>query len=417
MSILLKNALIIDSKSPANNQRCNLLIEDGIIKSLKGKTAKKILDLNGKCVTPGWFDLNANFNDPGFEHKEDILSGSKTAVVGGFTDVNLIPATNPPFERKGDVEFVLNRADSSVNLHVCGGLSEGLKGENLNELLDLHAAGATSFGDGDFPIWNAELLLKSLQYTDSLGSPIIQNARDKHLSLNTHMHEGVESTLLGLRGEPSISEELIVQRDLDILKYAGGRIHFTKLSSSKSLELIKKAKKAGLNVTADVAIHHLVFTDKTVQGFDSNYKSLPPFRTEKDRRALIKGVKEGVIDAICSNHRPQDQESKQLEFDLAESGSLSLQTFFPELISISKEVPLEILVDRVTNGPRRILGFDEISIEEGMPAKLTICDPDQNWSLNRSTNTSKSNNSPFWEEKLTGKVIGTINNRSINLFD
>lgn len=417
MSLLLKNALIFDPTSPFHGKSCDLLIEKGVISSFRGTKAKKVVDLNGKMVTVGWFDLNSNFNDPGNEHKEDLSSGSKAAAFGGFTDVNLLPSTSPPIESKSAVEYVMTRPSEVVSLHVSAALSEGLKGENLTEVLDLHNSGACSFSDGDEPIWNTELLLKALQYTSQIGVSVMQNARDRHLSKGSHMHEGKESTLLGLRGEASLSEELMIMRDLEVLRYTGGRIHFSKISTKKSVELVKKAKKEGLEVTADVAIHHLLFTDSDLQGFDTNFKSLPPFRLDSDRKALLKGLKEGVIDAICSNHRPQDQESKQLEFDLADPGSISLQTFYPALLSLEKDIPFDVIVERITNAPRAILGIDKISIQEGAPAKLTILNPDKEWVLDGETNLSKSTNSPFWEQQLTGKVFGTVNINSYNFFD
>jgi len=289
-----------------------------------------------------------------------------------------------------------------------------LKGENLTEILDLAAAGATSFSDGDSPVWNSELLLKALQYTSGHGIRVFQNPRDPHLSANTHMNEGISSTNLGLRGEPNLSEVLTIKRDLDILRYAGGRLHFSKISSKEAVELIQEGKNEGLDITADVAIHHLIFTDNSIKDFDSNYKTVPPFRTSQDRLALIDAVKSGVIDAICSNHRPQDLESKQLEFDLAEPGAISQQTFYSNLLSLTEVIPFETLVERVTNGPRKVLGMSQSIISEGMPAKLTVLDPERKWVLDQSSNLSKSRNSPFWDQELVGKVVGTINGTHCN---
>ncbi len=408
MSLLLQNASILDIHSPFHGKKCDLLIENGLISIDQGKSSGKIIDLDGKIVTPGWFDLNANFNDPGNEHKEDIRSGSLAAIEGGFTDIQLNPGTNPPIETKADVEYIKSRTIAGVHLHVSSALSEGLAGENLCEILDLYNAGASSVSEGDSPIWNTKLLLKALQYTSQVGLPVFQNPRDLNLSHNTDMHEGFFSTELGLRGEPDLTEELTIKRDLDILKYAGGRLHFSKVSSAKSLDLIRIAKGNGLNVTADVAIHNLLFTDHSIGQFDTCFKSLPPYRTEEDRQALLAGVKEGVIDAICSNHRPQDQESKQLEFDLSEPGSISLQTFYSALLQLP-EVPLDVLIERVTYGPRRILGIDQVTIDNNQPAKLTILDSEHRWVLNKDSNYSKSVNSPFWNQNLQGKVFGIVN--------
>ncbi len=416
MSLLLKNALVIDLQSPYHNKKKDILIEKGFIKSFGTASSRKVIDCSGKIVTPGWFDLNSNFCDPGYEFKEDIASGTKAAAGGGFTDVNLMPATNPPLLSKSDVEYIKGKELAEVDLHISAAVSQGLDGENLTEMIDLRAAGVKSFCEGDLPIANTKLLLKALQYTSQLDVPVFQNARDPHLSDNAQMHEGVVSTGLGLKGEPSLSEELIVARDLGILKYSGGKIHFSKISAAKSVDLIRKAKKEKLNVTCDVSVHHLIFSDSNLSSFDSTFKSLPPFRSEFDRKALIKGVKDGTIDAICSDHRPQDTESKKLEFDLADPGTISLQTFFPALMKV-EEIPLEILVDKVTHGSRKVLGLDEVSIKKGGLAKFTIADMKSKWNLDKQSNLSKSVNSPFWEDQLVGKVVGTVNGEAVSIFD
>ncbi len=417
MSLLLKNAQIVDKNSPAHSKSINLLIENGKIASIVGGKAKREIDLKGKYVSYGWFDLNAHFCDPGYEHREDIESGINTSKSGGFTDVCLISGTEPPIESKSDVSYLRSRKSELVEIHVAGSISESQKGENLTEVLDLNSAGACCFSDGDQPIWNTELLLKSLEYTRDINVPIFQNARDLNISSNTHIHEGVFSTNLGLRADPSLSEELIVQRDLEVLRYSKGSLHFSRISSAKSVDLIRKAKKSGLSVTCDVGIHHLIFIDESIGDFDSTFKSLPHYRSESDRKALIKGVKDGVIDAICSNHRPLDLESKQLEFDLAEPGNISLQTFYSSLLTISTEIPLEILVDAIVNGPRKVLKKDLVKIDVGLEARLTIFDPDYSWILNSESNLSKSKNSPYWNQQLKGKVVGIVNGRNFEIED
>ena len=419
MSLLLQNVQIIDKSSIAHKKQVHLLIENGklveIDTSRKISKANVVHDFEGAFVSKGWVDLNAHFNDPGYEYREDIMSGSMSAVKGGFTEVCLISETLPSVTSKSDVNYLIKRAPSSVNIHPIAALSEDLKGQNLTEMLDLHDAGAVAFSDGDRPIWNAELLLKALHYTHDIGVPIVQNARDINISANTHMHEGKASTLLGLRGEPSMSEELMIQRDLEILKYSGGRIHFTKVSSSKGVELIRQAKEAGLRVTCDVAIHHLLFTDEYVTDFDTNYKSLPPFRSELDRLALVEGVLDGTIDAICSNHRPLDQESKKLEFDLADPGSISLQTLYSALLGVTPEIPMDIMVERITEGPKKVMHLTSSSFEKGEVANFTLFDPHGSTILNESTNASKSDNSPFWNKELKGKVLGTVLGESVNI--
>jgi dihydroorotase len=416
MSLLLKNALVVDLQSPYHNKKKDIFIKNGRIESFGKSAAKEVIDCKGKIVTPGWFDLNANFRDPGFEFKEDIASGSQTASNGGFTDVCLMPDNNPPVVSKSDVKYIKSKEIPGVDLHVSAAVSKNLDGDNLTEMIDLKKSGSVFFSEGDQAIWNTKLLLSALQYSSSIGARVFQNARDFHLSANSQMHEGLTSTGLGLKGEPSLSEELIIARDISILRYTGGKIHFSKISSSKSLDLIKKAKKEKLDVTCDVSIHHLLFNDTFVKDFDTTFKSLPPFRSETDRKALIKGITEGTIDAICSDHRPQDLESKKLEFDLADPGAISLQTFFPALKKITG-IPFDILVDKITHGPRRILGMGEVKISKGSLAKITILDLDQKWVFNQSSNLSKSKNSPFWGKEMEGKVIATINGETVSIFN
>lgn len=414
MKLRLANARIFDPLSSFHLQLTNLLIEDGVITKIGDFPEGKSIDLKGKLLSPGWMDLSANFCEPGLEHKEDILSGTSCAVKGGFTDVCLIPNTHPAIETKGDVQFVLKQS-GTIDLWPLAALSEGLKGENLTEILDLQLYGAVGFTDGIHPIWNSELLLKALQYMHKFDGLVINRPKDLGLSKYAQMHEGVMSTSLGLNGEPSLSEELMIQRDIEILRYAGGKLHFSNISTKKAVDLVKRAKKAGLNVTCDVSVNHLVFTDKNLETFDTNYKVDPPFRSERDRKALIRGLNEDVIDAITSSHQPHDQECKDLEFDLADFGVISLQTVFSALVSIQDELPLEVAFQKLTSGPRSILGFDPIIIEEGSIAKLAIFDPEAEWTLNDQTNQSKSKNSPFYGQQLKGRSYGIINKNTASI--
>ena len=415
MKVQLLNAFVFDPKSRFFKKKVNVLVENGVITKVgNSKFDIKEIDLKGAYLTPGFVDMCANFNDPGLENKEDIHSGVSCALHGGFTDVCLQPNTNPPITTKGDVEYLIAKS-GKVDLWPLGAVSEDTKGENLAELLDLAESGAVAFTDGVHPISNGELLLKAFQYLKKRDGLLINRPKDKSLSRHAQMHEGQMSTSLGMVGEPSLSEEISIIRDLEILKYTGGRIHFSQISSARSVELIKKARKDGLNVTCDVNVHHLYLTDEALVEFDTNYKLDPPFRTEKDRKALIKGLMDGVIDAIVSGHQPQDSESKDLEFDLAESGVLGLQQMLPILCMISDELPLEVAIEKVTSGPRSILRFEEVTIAEGAQAKLTWFDPNQSWTLNSKSNQSKSVNTPFFNSELKGKVLGVLNKNHLTL--
>ena len=410
MKVLLKNSKILDPGSTYHHKTIDILIENGIIVGL-GKNIQGQSDevLEGYTVTPGLFDLNAHFNEPGSEYKEDLQSGKRSACFSGFTDICVLPNTSPVIESKSDVKFIAKNSGEGVDLWAIGALSESCEGENLTEILDLENAGAVAFSDGINPVWNSELLLKALQYVQKFNGLVINRPKDIHLSQHSQMHEGKISTTLGMNGEPSLSETIAIKRDLDILRYAGGRLHFSMLSTAESVELVKKAKKEGLNVTCDVAIHQLLYTEKALQDYDSNYKVDPPLRSEKDRKALIKGIETGIIDAIVSAHNPQDPESKDLEFDLSTAGMCSLPTFLSSLVKLSEELPLDLLLEKASNGPRKVLGFEVIHITEGGPAKLAIIDTEETWDFNNASNPSKSINSPLFNSRLTGKCIGVIN--------
>ncbi|MCP4457513.1 MAG: amidohydrolase family protein [Cytophagales bacterium] len=406
---MLKNCLIYDQQSRHHLKKTNIFIDKGVIQSIgSGSVKAKEIDLKGAILTPGWLDLNANFNDPGLEHKEDLKSGAMTAKYGGITDVALLPNTIPVLESKSDVEYVKSQSGKPINLYPIAALSEGTMGENLTEMLDLHEAGAVAFSDGMKSIWNSELLVKALQYAQKFNGLIISRPADPHLSRNVQMHEGLTSTSLGMRGEPAISEKIQIANQLEILRYAGGRLHFSMVSTADGLKLIKGAKKEGLNVTCDVGINHLRFTDRDVSNFDTNFKIEPPYRSDADRKALIKGVNDGMIDAIVSGHQPQDREGKFLEFDMASPGVISLQTMFAVLISLQDELDLATAISVLTRGPREVLGLDPVSIEKGSLARLAFFDPDAEWTMNDKSNQSKSQNSPFWDIQLRGKSLGIV---------
>ncbi|MBV6646410.1 MAG: dihydroorotase [Cyclobacteriaceae bacterium] len=419
MKLLLKNAYILDLASSHHKSKVDLLLEAGEIakieKSLSTKGAREI-DLKGRLLTPGWCDLNAHFADPGFEHKEDLSSGSQLAAASGFTDVCVLPNTDPVLDSKSDLEYVMSKtAQYPVNIHPIAAVSAAASGEALSEMLDLHTAGAVAFSDGINPLRDTELVLKSLQYLQTFGGLLIDRPKDVFLSDFGQMHEGKRSTTLGLKGIPAIAEEVIIERDLQLLRYAGGRLHFSLISSAASVDLVAKAKKEGLNVTCDVGVNYLVFDDEKIPDFDTNFKVDPPYRGEKDRKALVKGLKSGVIDAIVTAHLPEDSEMKDLEFDLAAFGSTSMQTTFSVLKSIENDLPLEIAMDKMSSGPRKVLGWDIISIEVGNPAVFSMFDNDTPWTLNQSTNLSKSKNSPFFGQELIGRAVGIINRDKIFL--
>ena len=413
MQILLKSAQIIDPTSPFHGKKQDILINSGIIAKIDDHVDAQeahVVNCDGAYMSLGWFDMNVHFEDPGNEHKEDLYSGIAAAAAGGFTDVGVLPNTSPTIDTKNQVEYILSKSSHHpVNLHPFCAITKNCNGAELTEMIDLKEAGAKAFTDGINPIQNTDILLKTLQYLQKFDGLLINRPEDKQLNMFGTMHEGIVSTTLGLKGMPSIAEVVMIQRDLKILEYTGGRIHFSNISTEESVKLIEQAKQKGLKVSCDVAAHSLIFGDSLMGEYDANYKVNPPFRLEQDRLALIEGLKNGVIDVIVSSHQPQDSESKELEFDLADFGAIGLQTVLPIIVELSSSVDLEYLIAKVTSAPRRLLGLENGSIKEGEQAVLTIFDTSKKWVFNSDTNFSKSKNSPLYGKELIGKVLGIVN--------
>ncbi|UXX79649.1 dihydroorotase [Reichenbachiella carrageenanivorans] len=420
MNIFLRDAKILDPHSPHHNKVVNIHIKDGLIVAIDKNEhpADTIIEAKGMLISTGWFDMKAHFNDPGTEHKEDLSSGAAAAAFGGFTGVAIMPNTEPVIQTKGSVEYVRSKSNTFLtDIYPMAAVTLDTKGEDLTEMLDLHEAGAIAFTDGDKPIWHTDMMLKSLIYLQKIDGLLINQPEDQLLTRFGSMNEGAVSTVLGLKGMPTLAEHLMIKRDLDLLKYAGGKIHFSNISTKESVSLIKKAKKKGLQVSCDVSIHHLMHIDEDLMGYDSNYKINPPLRTDKDRRALIKGLKEDVIDAIVSAHTPQDEESKKLEFDRAEFGIAGLQTMLPTLLQLGKELDPSTWIEKLTTSPRMILKLPTSTVAKNQVANLTLFDPKAKWTLNDQSNQSKSRNSPYFNQSLTGKVKAIFNNLKFQIFE
>ncbi len=420
MSTLIKAVKIIDQKSKHHLKVRNVLIAKGRIEYIGNDAPKATKVLNGKgCyLSQGLCDLQATYADPGLEHKEDLESGMEAAMAGGFTEVVLLPNTEPAIQKKNDIKYITKANSSSlVQLHPIGAISIDLKGEALTDMLDLAKAGAIAFSDGLKPMWNSDLLLKSLQYIKKIEGLIIDRPEDKWLALFGTMNEGENSALLGMKGVPALAEELAVARDIDILGYTEGRLHLSNISTEGSVKLIKAAKKKGLNITCDVAAHQLVFDDSEVLSFDANFKVSPPFRRSTDCKALIKGLQDGTIDTIVSSHQPHDQECKQLEFDLADFGIIGQQTVLPMLATVAEQIGWELIIDKLTNQARAIIKLPIPEIKEGTNANLMLFNPGQSWEYNLASSKSKSQNSPLFGQTLKGKVLAVFNNGQQQIFN
>ncbi|MGC3943464.1 MAG: dihydroorotase [Chryseolinea sp.] len=412
MKILIQGAEIIDSASSFHKKIKNVLVNNGRIAEIGDKafTADRIIKADGMKLTIGWFDLGTFVGDPGLEQKEDLDSVSRAAAAGGFTGLAVLPNTSPCVQTKNEVAYLMRGNDTHlVQIYPLAAVTRNNKGEELTEMLDLNAAGAVGFTDGLKPIWHTDILLKSLQYLQKFNGLLIDHPEDTWLNLFGQMHEGLNSTMLGLKGMPRIAEDIAVTRNLELLSYAGGRLHFSKLSSAKSVDLIRTAKKK-LQVSCDVAAYQPLLDDSVLSGFDTNYKVNPPLREKADNDALIKGLRDGTIDVICSGHTPHEDESKSLEFDHADFGIINLQTFGANLVGLSNSVDWDVLLPKVTANPRKLLGLEVPVIEEDVKANLTLFDPARTWVYDERTNHSKSRNSPWLNTEVKGKVVAVFNN-------
>ena len=412
MKTIIKSALIIDPRSTHHGKKRDILIENNIITKIAAKIEEKkaaIISEKNLCVSPGWIDLRANFRDPGDEYKEDLNSGLNAAQAGGFKTVLIMPSTNPPLDTKAQIEYVLRKANNhKVTLLTTGALSSGIEGKQLAEMYDMKLSGAVAFTDDKENV-GTELMVRALEYSKNFDGMIMSFPLDKGVNPGGMLHEGPTSVRMGLKGLSNASEEIRLMRDIELLRYCGGRLHVSLISTAGSVELIKKAKKDGLNITAAVASHQLAFTDADMSGFDSNLKVLPPFRSENDKKALIKGLKDGVIDAICSDHSPEDHEHKVLEFEYANFGISSLQTSFAVAYEALKNVmTLEEIVSKFTSGPSQVLKMELPAIKEGNPASLTVFATETEQTFGKKEWKSKSINSPFFDTKFSVRVVEVI---------
>ncbi len=413
MKILIRSAQILSPQSPFHKKIKNVLIQNGRIDEIgdKNYTADKVIEAEGMILSPGWFDLGACVGDPGHENREDLSSLAKAAAAGGFTEVAVLPNTLPTVQTKNEVSYITGNNESRlVQVHALAAVTRNCKGEELTEMIDLHEAGAVAFTDGLKPVWHTDIFLKSLQYLQKFDGLLIDHPEDSWLNLFGQMHEGPNSTMLGLKGMPRIAEEVAVSRNLKLLGYAGGRLHFSKLSAAKAIDLVRTAKKKGLNISCDIASYQPLLSDELLSDFDTNYKVNPPLREKADQEALIKGLKDGTIDVIVSNHIPLDDESKFLEFDLSDFGMINLQTFASHIATLSKSVDMDVLIEKVTDAPRRLLNLPPVTIDIDVKANLTLFDPAYEWTFNADANLSKSRNSPWLGKTLTGKAVAVFNN-------
>jgi len=412
MNVLIQQAEILDTRSSLNKQRKDILIQDGIITRIDDSIDQAnhtVVNGQGLQVSPGWVDVFANFADPGYEFKETIETGSAAAAAGGFTDVLVIPNTKPVVDTKSQVEYIRYKsAGLPVNIYPIGSVSKNAEGKDLAEMYDMHASGAIAFGDGLNPIQSAGLLLKALQYVNAIDAVIIQIPDDRTVGANGLMNEGIISTQLGLAGKPIMAEELLITRDIKLARYAESKIHFTGVTSPKSLEYIRRAKDSGINVTCSVTPYHLYYTEEDLQQYDTNLKVYPPLRGRKSVNALIDALKDGTIDCIATHHMPHEYDSKVLEFEYAKNGMIGLETCFHLLKMAVPSLEASRWVELLSTNPRKIFGLPCPVIEQGQVAHLTIFSSKAETSITNQF-YSKSRNNPLINQVVPGKVYGIVN--------
>jgi len=417
MKVLIKNATLLSTSSPFHGKIKDIFIDNGTISKIGNDLdfeADEEIEIKDLHVSSGWIDCFANFCDPGFEYKETLETGANAAAAGGFTQVMLIPNTQPVVFNKSQVEYLIQKSKSlPVKILPIGAITKNAEGKELSEIYDMSQSGAVAFSDGNYPLQSSGILQKALEYILAIDATIIQLPDDKSIGTHGLINEGKISTRLGLPGKPALSEELMIARDIELVRYTNSKIHFTGISTKKSLELIAAAKKETLHVSCSVTPYHLFFSEDDLENYDTNLKVNPPLRTKADREALREGIKNGTIDFIASHHQPQDWDHKVCEFEYAKNGMETLESVFGAagICGVSAEEFVRMQTENIS----RIFNLDLAKIEEGKTANLTFFVPDAEYLFEEDMISSKSKNNAFIGKTLKGKVFGIINKDKVLL--
>jgi dihydroorotase len=413
-TILIRGGRIIDPDGNIDRTR-SLLIRDGRVVGIDDTTAvaDELIDATGLIVCPGLVDLHASLREPGFEEDETTASGTAAALAGGVTSLACMPDTYPVIDNRAAAEFILLQAERAGHCHVfpLGAVTKDHAGKELAEIGQLVEGGTVGFTDAKHPIADPEIMRRALEYTRMFNRPILTHPQVPELVRNGVMHEGYYSTLLGLPGMPAAAEHIMVSRDIALAEMTGGRIHLMCISTSNSVEQVRKAKARGVHVTASVTPHHLSLTDAAMQSFDANYKVDPPLRSSDHVSALIEGLKDGTIDVICSDHQPYAQEKKDHELNLVPFGIAGLETMLPVCVKSLIE-PGHLgwgeLIPKLTLGPARVLDILKGTLSPGADADVTLIDPDCEWTIDPAAFKSKSSNTPFGGWSVRGRAHTVI---------
>ncbi|MFT5723726.1 MAG: dihydroorotase [Bacteroidia bacterium] len=421
-TILIRRGTIIDPSSDLNRTVVDILIDQGRVSSISEKPLQskttQVIDATGCYIMPGLLDLRCQLKDPGFEHQEDVKTGAAAGASSGFTALAVHPTTDPVVQNKSQIEYLKQLSDKVLpDILPVGATTQDMQSQHITEMFDMRQAGAVGFSNGDNGYESSGTLTRALLYSKQIGGLLMSHALDADLAVGASVNESAVTIHTGLKQQPDLAETSQIKKEIDISEYADAPIHFSHISSAKSVDLIRKAKKAGLKVSCDVSIWHLIYTDKVIVEYDTNFKVTPPFRSESDRKALIKGVLDGTIDAIVSDHNPQNIENKQVEFDYADFGINGLQSFYSVYNDkLSSQIDLETFVQRVAFSPRNLLGLASNDISVGNKADFWVADPTLDWAYNKTSNLSRSENNPLFNTSLKGKCRFVVNGNNHNSY-
>jgi len=418
MKTLIKNGKVIDP-SQKIEKKMNILIDGKLIKEYPGNIKElekrkdlKVIDANKLVVVPGLIDIHVHLREPGFEHKETIRTGTLSAAAGGFTSIACMPNTDPINDNASVTDYILLKArtEGIVNVLPIGAITKSEEGNELAEIGEMYKAGCVAISDDGMPVTNSNLMRRAMEYVKAFNLPVIVHAEDTYLSDDGVMNEGKTSTMLGLKGIPNASEEVMIARDIFLSELTGTDLHICHVSTEGSVRVIREAKKRGVKVTAEATPHHFLLTDEEVYNYNTNAKMNPPLRTSKDVKAIIKGLKDGTLDVIATDHAPHSEDEKNVEFDIAPFGIVGLETALPLSLKLVEDKILTIsqLIEKLTINPANIVNSDKGTLKKNKVADITIYDPKEEYLIDKNNFYSKGKNTPFQDWKVRGKVKYTI---------